>query len=500
MAGGPSPPISLAAEREYKGFVGDDQPTTPVAEAGPVLAGGRLLGGRYRLERRLGAGGMATVWLATDERLGRPVAVKLLSEGSEGDEEFGRRFRREAKLAAGLHHPNLVSVYDFRTDPRPYLVMEYVEGGSLAELIDRGDPPAVERLAAGLLSALSSIHAAGVLHRDVKPHNVLLDSDGQARLADFGIALPSDATKITRTGHVLGTETYLAPEVRQGEPASEQSDLYSLGVLLAEVAECGGASGAIWSLIETLRDPQPARRPRSASAALALLERDLAAPLPVEPTERIAIGGENRRRRTLVAVALAAAAVAVIAGIAMAIDGAGDEPADVLEAGAAKGAADEGSKPDGKGGSDDGGAAAVPSTPENSPADGAALNDQGYALMNEGRYEEAVPVLERAVQLLEGSGDELTYNYALFNLAHALRLAGRPAEAIPLLEQRLEYPDQEAEVAAELAAAKEAASTSGGIESEADGDADEDGTGGTKYKSRDDYQGKGPPPWANGGE
>jgi serine/threonine-protein kinase len=139
------------------------------------LRDGALLGGRYRLERVLGTGGMATVWLARDERLGRPVAAKILSDTLAADPTYLRRFRREVRLAAGLSHPNLVTVYDFGGEgERPYLAMEYVEGGSLADRISAGTARALDpsRLARELLGALDHIHGAGIVHRDIKPGNV----------------------------------------------------------------------------------------------------------------------------------------------------------------------------------------------------------------------------------------------------------------------------------------------------------------------------------------
>jgi serine/threonine-protein kinase len=201
-----------------------------------TLAPGRVLGGRYRLERLIGAGGMATVWLAQDTKLERPVAVKALSETLVADRSYRARFEREAQVAAGLLHPNLVKVYDYSAGgPRPYLVMEYVEGPNLSALLAE-DSKAVDQrlLAEGLLGALAHIHEAGVIHRDVKPSNVLIGGEGSPKLTDFGIARPSDATQITQTGHVIGTLSYMAPEVREGAPADERSDLFSLGVLLAE--------------------------------------------------------------------------------------------------------------------------------------------------------------------------------------------------------------------------------------------------------------------------
>ena len=154
--------------------LGGRQAAAAVAD-GPLLVSGRRLGERYRLERPLGHGGMASVWLATDERLDRPVAIKVLSDTLAHDDEYLDRFRREAHVAAGLQHPNLVSIYDFEADERPFLVMEYISGGDLGERVEAGDVPDAEPLARELLSALRHIHAAGVLHRDIKPQNVLID-------------------------------------------------------------------------------------------------------------------------------------------------------------------------------------------------------------------------------------------------------------------------------------------------------------------------------------
>jgi eukaryotic-like serine/threonine-protein kinase len=274
------------------------------------LGEGSLLAGRYRLERVLGAGGMATVWLARDERLWRAVAVKILSETLAADSVYVRRFRREARVAAGLSHPNLVKVYDFGSeDDRPYLAMEYVDGGSLAERISAGTARGLDlrRLARELLQALDHIHSAGVVHRDVKPGNVLIARDGTAKLTDFGIAQPEGATRLTSTGLVIGTRSFIAPEVERGEPATTRSDLYSCAMVLR--ATIGDRrSGELADLVSCLGDPEPGRRPQSASRALALL----AAPSPssgpqattaTEPLERdrtartIPIGARPHRPR-----------------------------------------------------------------------------------------------------------------------------------------------------------------------------------------------------------
>jgi eukaryotic-like serine/threonine-protein kinase len=243
---------------------------------------GALLGGRYRLERVLGTGGMATVWLARDERLGRPVAAKILSDTLAADPTYLRRFRREARLAAGLSHPNLVKVYDFGGDgDRPYLAMEYVKGGSLADRISAGTAPELDasRLARELLEALDHIHDAGIVHRDVKPGNVLIAPDGTAKLTDFGIAQPEDATRLTSTGLVVGTRSYIAPEVLRGERATVRSDLYSCAIILHE-AVGDPPPPELAELVTRLCDEDPGRRPESASRALGLLAQPSASAGP----------------------------------------------------------------------------------------------------------------------------------------------------------------------------------------------------------------------------
>jgi serine/threonine protein kinase len=239
--------------------------------------------GRYRLERLVGAGGMATVWLGRDERLNRPVAVKVISDALAADPAFLARFTREARVASSLTHPNLVKVFDFDTEvDRPFLVMEYVDGDNLAERIAEGGPiPAPDVLADDLLNALAHIHEAGILHRDVKPANVLVGSDGRARLTDFGVAQPQDATQLTVTGNVVGTLKYIAPEVLEGESPTPLSDLYSCGVLLRDCAT-GERSPYLIKLLERLTAPNPARRPSSARVALELLHGvDIPAERPV---------------------------------------------------------------------------------------------------------------------------------------------------------------------------------------------------------------------------
>jgi eukaryotic-like serine/threonine-protein kinase len=195
------------------------------------------IAGRYRIDRRLGAGGMSTVFLATDGVLERAVAIKLLAEHLAEDEDFVARFRREALSAARLQHPNIVQVFDSGQDPeslRHYIVMEYVDGPSAADLLREHKLLGVDQTVSIVRDAchgLDYAHRAGVIHRDVKPGNLLVsDATGITKLADFGIAKAAEQTRITQVGSVLGTAAYLSPEQARGEEAGPASDTYSLGV------------------------------------------------------------------------------------------------------------------------------------------------------------------------------------------------------------------------------------------------------------------------------
>ena len=195
------------------------------------------IAGRYTIERRLGAGGMSTVFLATDSVLERAVAIKLLAEHLAADDDFVARFRREALSAARLQHPNIVQVFDSGQDPdslRHYIVMEYVDGPSAADLLREHKMLDVEEtvfIVRDACHGLDYAHRAGVIHRDVKPGNLLVSSGtGITKLADFGIAKAAEQTRITQVGSVLGTAAYLSPEQARGEEAGPASDTYSLGV------------------------------------------------------------------------------------------------------------------------------------------------------------------------------------------------------------------------------------------------------------------------------
>jgi eukaryotic-like serine/threonine-protein kinase len=443
-----------------------------------LAEGLRLRGGRYELERRLGAGAAASVWLAQDTLLERRVAVKVLAEGLTEDRAWLARFRREARIAAGLQFPNLVSVYDFDADAeRPYLVMEYMPGGSLQDRLEAGGRPDGERLAVDVLRALAHIHAAGITHRDVKPGNVLLGHDGRAALTDFGVARPQDATAITQTGQIPGTARYMAPELWQGQPASARTDLFACGVLLAQCLD-DDSSDALVTLTERLSADSPEFRPASAAAAVEMLNPPppASAPPTVEheptptptqwPQAEPAASGERRGLPRWAPVA-ALCLVALVAGFALASALGGDDEGTPTEP-TTQAQRDNGNEPaeSTPPPADTSADEEPPPTEESTPpadtapptSDPIALNDQGFALIQQGQYDEAIPLLEQAVAGLEGS-DDITYAYALFNLGNALRLAGRPDEAIPVLEQRLEIPNQKGVVKRELELAQEAASS-----------------------------------------
>jgi serine/threonine-protein kinase len=439
-----------------------------------AIASGRRLKDRYRLERTLGRGGMAAVWLGHDEVLDRPVAVKVLSDTIASDPVFVARFRREARTAAGLSHPSLAGVYDFSDEgERPYLVMQFVPGETVASRLQRGRRIDCERLARELLSALLHIHEVGILHRDIKPSNIIIEPNGTAKLIDFGIALPRDATALTSTGLVLGTERYAAPEVLEGRPATERSDLYSCGVVLRS---CDGrCSRALVLLIAELTSRDPSDRPPSAGHALERLERP--GVLLGDPTEEIdpslapreeqppasappasarpRSGGARRRVAAAVLGLLAAAAVVAAVALSGGSDSAGGDGRRAAQVTGEKG----GSRAVAHGEPQSNlPAAAREAAPlvepsGHDPARGAALNEQGFAMVQAGEYEAAVPVLEEAVSSFPEGTDDLNYAYALFNLGRALRLSDRPEDAIPVLERRLEIPNQEGAVRAELEAA-----------------------------------------------
>jgi tetratricopeptide (TPR) repeat protein len=482
---------------------------------------------------------MASVLLCRDERLGRLVAVKRLH--ADQPEDIEQRFVREAKLGASLNHPNLVSVFDTATDEEGVLiVMEYVEGEALSRALRRGPlaPDRVARMASELGQALDHAHRHGVVHRDVKPGNVLLRDNGVTKLVDLGIASAADHTRITRTGIVLGTASYMAPEQLEGRAAGPPADVYALAAvcfeaLTGERARSGRSPMEVAHIVTT--EPPPDLRERWADAppaAAELLERAMAREPGLRPaagelghglrraleegaqrtaaTRRLgptsaaaaaapatpARGGApstarrvraSRRRGTRsrpLALGLVGALIAVaVAAIAIAFGSGGEDGSPSPQGDGRRAERPQASEP--KRDEPDRGAnpeaAAPPAeqpTPQeqaptapapapeeeqpqaseqpaaSGPATGASLNDQGFQLMSEGRYDEAIPILQRAVNSFPAGTTDLNYAYALFNLGQALRLAGRPDEAIPILEQRLEIPNQTGTVRRELELAR----------------------------------------------
>jgi eukaryotic-like serine/threonine-protein kinase len=274
-----------------------------------------LAGGRYRVERTVGQGGMAAVYLAHDEELDRPVAVKILAAHLGDDPTLRERFLREARMAARLSHPNIVQVFDAgEHDGSPFIVMEFVEGETLAD-VARSDgrvaPVRVVDLALQVCGGLEHAHAAGLVHRDIKPQNLLLRSDGVVKIADFGIARAAEATKLTQIGSVLGTAAYLAPEQASGDPVTAAADVYSLGVVLYELL-AGRTPYDFRTLPELvakqreepipgIREAAPevparleavimrclARNPEYRPASAAELAHELAAASPEPPTETL---------------------------------------------------------------------------------------------------------------------------------------------------------------------------------------------------------------------
>jgi eukaryotic-like serine/threonine-protein kinase len=239
---------------------------------------GDTLGDRYLLSGLLGVGGMAEVFLAHDRMLGRDTALKVLMEHYAKDERFVWRFRREAQSAAALNHPNVVQIYDQgrAEDGRYYIAMEHVPGGSLEDLILRRGPlgpSEAARLASQVAQALHAAHRRGIVHRDIKPQNVLLDEAGNAKVADFGIALAVSRTSTSGTNLLFGTPCYMSPEQAMGERVGPESDLYSLGVVLYEMLTGTvpfTAEGALATAMKHVIEPPLPPRKRNASVPEAM--------------------------------------------------------------------------------------------------------------------------------------------------------------------------------------------------------------------------------------
>jgi serine/threonine-protein kinase len=306
-----------------------------------------IIDGRYRVVKKLGSGGMADVYCAVDEQLGRQVALKLLYRHFAADDQFVERFRREASSAAGLQHPNIVGIYDRgEWDGTYYIAMEFIEGRTLKDVIrERGPAPpdAAVDIVLQVLRAARFAHKRGIVHRDIKPHNVLIDDEGRVKVTDFGIAR-AGASDMTETGLIMGTSQYLSPEQAQGRPVDARSDLYSIGIVLYELltgrvpfdAESAVAvalkqvseepvpprqlnpevSPALDAVVLRAMEKDPARRFADADEFIAALQTGQLEPIAaLPPAVEVWEEEEDRGRRwwvwLLIALALAAIALGV---------------------------------------------------------------------------------------------------------------------------------------------------------------------------------------------
>lgn len=255
-------------------------------ESATATSPGTLIGGRYRLETQVGSGGMSTVHRALDEKLNRPVAVKLMHRSTAADSAQLERFRREAKAVAGLSHAHLVAVIDAGDDDGlPFIVFEFIAGETLKQRIKRNgrlEPAEAVAFAIEIARALGCAHDAGIVHRDVKPQNVLVDTEGRARITDFGIARTMNEHGLTADGRVIGTTDYVSPEQAMGEAVGAQSDIYSVGVVLFEMLTGQvpfKAESPVAVAMCHVRDPMPdvrALRPEISATLAAIVDRTTA--------------------------------------------------------------------------------------------------------------------------------------------------------------------------------------------------------------------------------
>jgi len=445
-----------------------------------------ILPPRYRSPERIGSGGMGEIFLATDELLGRRVAVKLLADRYARDEGIRQRFTREAHAAARLSgESGAVTIFDVgEWNERPYIVMEHLPGGSLEDRLRRSGAQAPAQALPWLeqaAAALDAAHRQGIVHRDIKPANLLLDARGDVHVADFGIASATGLDSLTLTGTVLGTAGYLSPEQAQGERAGPASDRYALAIVAYELlsgerpfasesvtaeasahanapvpsiaARCKNLPWEVDPVFQRALAKDPSARYGTAAEFIASLRDALSQAAGNTGRMGVTIAPARPRRsegrRLAIAAALLLAAAAAGAVAAVLLTGGGNTAAERVVTRRVTGPA--------------GGVTTVhetvtqqqtvtapaqapppPPAPPSGGSDGHSLNDRGYQLIQQGDFAGAIPLLQQAVQSLSDAGPADPYEgYANYNLGYALYRSGRCSEAVPYLRlaERLE-PDR----------------------------------------------------------
>ena len=431
---------------------------------------------RYRDAERIASGGMGEVFRAQDTHLSRTVAVKLLADRFADDEAIRGRFTREALAVARLSNaPHTVTIFDVgEHEGRPYIVMEYLPGGSLADRIERDGTPPLPRALDWLAqagAALDAAHASGIVHRDVKPGNVMLDESDRVKVADFGVASAADLGSFTEAGTVVGTAGYLAPEQARGERATPASDRYALAVLAFELltgkrpfereTSTAEAMAHVSAPIPpaSVENPDlppevddvlarglakdPAQRYESAADFVHALRDALDRAAGATTVGAIPPAREVHRRRGFPVWAAVLGALLVAGVLAAALLAGGDDdgertteagPKTVKETVTLQGKTVVQTVTTAPEEEPEQTTEAAPTTAEPTGGSPSALNDQGYQLMQQGRYEEALPLLEQAVAGLSGTG-ELAEAYASYNLAFTRRALGRCDGVLELLDR-----------------------------------------------------------------
>jgi eukaryotic-like serine/threonine-protein kinase len=482
----------------------------------------KILAGRYRVLERLGAGGMATVYLAQDERLGRKVAVKRLH--SDSPDDAARRFEREAKVGASLSHPNLVTVFDTVADDDGVLiVMEYVQGENLSELMarERVLPEKAVSIIRQVASALDHAHQAGVVHRDVKPANILIAPDGKTKLVDLGISTARERTQITAVGTVLGTPSYMAPEQLEGGSITKAVDIYALGAVAFELLSgrkarqgrtpmeiahriateptpdvrevWAGAPGGAADALSAAMAREPGARPSSAGQLARSLDDAFKATQPAAPqpetTQPMPVVRRDRPlppppRRTVpppirsrglprwIPVAALVAVLLVVAGAIAALTNGGSDkgtaPVVPAKQEPAKTPKKEKKKTESSAPTQTQQPAQTQTQQQTTPTQPSSQTTPAPASGSPAQMQLQAHNLinqgkyDEAIALdkqvvAKGPGIGVTYAYALYDLGHALRVSGHPDQAIPILEQRLKINNQRGVVKAELEKAKKEA-------------------------------------------